>query len=72
MELSKMEDFLSFIVYDIQKHPENIKAVNKELFNKIQTLVSGIEIDLNQQLIDEDNSYSKLDEMAKTQTANEP
>lgn len=47
-------EFLSFIAKDIQKHPENVMAINKELYNKIQELVSGIEIDLNKPLLDED------------------
>lgn len=49
-----IEEFLSFIAKDIQKHPENVMAINKELYNKIKTLVSGIEIDLNKHLLDED------------------
>lgn len=47
-------EFLSFIAKDIQKHPENIMAINNELYNKIQELVAGIEIDLDEPLLDED------------------
>lgn len=47
-------EFLSFIAKDIQKHPENVMAINKDLYNKIQALVSGSEVDLNKPLLNED------------------
>ncbi|MBA2653196.1 MAG: type II toxin-antitoxin system PrlF family antitoxin [Tatlockia sp.] len=47
-------DFLSFLANDIQKHPQNIMPLNSELYQRIQSLVSGVDFDLDKPLLDED------------------
>ncbi len=49
-----IESFLAFIANDIQKHPENVMPLDSDLHKRIQSLVSGVEFDLNEPLIDED------------------
>ena len=46
--------FLSFLARDIASHPEKIRAVDAGLAQRIQSLVGGIEVDLNAAL-SEDN-----------------
>ncbi|KTD03578.1 type II toxin-antitoxin system PrlF family antitoxin [Legionella feeleii] len=49
-----IEEFLSFLAKDIQKHPQNVMPLNSKLHQRIQSLVSGVEIDLDESLLDED------------------
>ena len=46
--------FLSFLAKDIQKAPQHVMPLNSELYQRIQSLVSGVEFDLDQPLLDED------------------
>jgi len=48
-----VEAFLSFLAKDIREHPQNIHALNNDLCKRIQSLVSGVEVDLNESLSDE-------------------
>lgn len=48
-------EFLSFLASDIKKHPEHIKPLNASLINRANSLVAGIDIDLDATLSDEDN-----------------
>jgi len=43
-------DFLSFLAKDIQKSPQNVMPLNDELYHRIQSLVSGVEFDLDMPL----------------------
>ncbi len=49
-----LSNFLSFLAKEIQKNPQNMKALTGDLHQRIQSLVSGVEFDLNQPLSDED------------------
>jgi len=49
-----MDAFLSFIAKDIKKNPQNVMVLNKKLCQRIQSLVSDVEFDLEQPLRDED------------------
>jgi antitoxin PrlF len=49
-----LEQFLYFIAQDIEKNPQSLQAISVELFNHIQSLVAGAEIDLDAPLSDED------------------
>jgi antitoxin PrlF len=49
-----VEVFLSFITKDIQQTPQNIMPLNSELYQRIQSLVSGVEFDLDKPLLSED------------------
>jgi len=49
-----LDEFLSFIVNDIKKHPEHIKAINSELCSRAQSLVAGVDIDLDAPLSEKD------------------
>ncbi len=46
--------FLSFLAQDIANHPERLRAVDADLAQRIQSLVGGIEVDLDASL-SEDN-----------------
>jgi antitoxin PrlF len=46
--------FLSFLARDIASHPEKIRAVDAGLAQRIQSLVGGIEVDLNAALSEDD------------------
>jgi antitoxin PrlF len=59
--ISRVEDtddpilgnFLNFLAQDMKDNPKNIQAIDSDLFNRAQSLVSGIDIDLDAPL-DED------------------
>ncbi len=46
--------FLSFLANDIQANPQRLKAVSPELVSRIQSLVGGVEVDLDAPLDDKD------------------
>jgi antitoxin PrlF len=39
--------FLHFLERDIEKNPQNLKAIRPDLVSRVQSLVSEIEIDLD-------------------------
>ena len=47
-------NFLSFITKDIQKNPSHIKVLNPTLLERAQSLVSGVEVDLDAPLFEKD------------------
>ena len=47
-------DFLSFLAKDIQQHPQNVMPLNSALYQRIQSFVSNVELDLDKPLLDED------------------
>lgn len=49
-----LEKFLHFLAEDMEKNPGNIKGINSDLVNHIQSLVSEVELDLDAPLSDED------------------
>ena len=42
--------FLQFIEKDMRKNPKRIQPLSKEMMNKVQELVEGIDVDLDQPL----------------------
>lgn len=46
--------FLSFLARDIARHPERLRAVDAGLAQRIQSLVGGIEVDLDAALSEDD------------------
>ena len=46
--------FLGFLARDIASHPERLQAVDAGLFQRIQSLVGGIEVDLDAALLEDD------------------
>jgi antitoxin PrlF len=46
--------FLQFLARDIEENPQNLKAISSDLVSRVQSLVSGVEIDLDAPLLDED------------------
>src|SRR5579862_1846417 len=46
--------FLFFLANDIKNNPTHIHSINSTLFERIQNLVSGVEIDLDAPLDDKD------------------
>jgi antitoxin PrlF len=47
--------FLIFLASDIKKNPSHIHAISSSLRDKAQSLTSGVDIDLDAQLSDEDD-----------------
>jgi antitoxin PrlF len=46
--------FLSFLANDIKRNPSHVHSINPVLMKRAQNLVSGIEVDLDAPLDDED------------------
>ena len=46
--------FLDFIAQDMDRSPQNIQPINKDTFDRVQSLVKGMETDLDVSLSDED------------------
>jgi antitoxin PrlF len=46
--------FLNFLVRDIEKNPQDLKAISPDLVSRIRSLVSDVDLDLNLPLLDED------------------
>lgn len=49
-----LANFLTFLANDISQNPQNISAIGSDLLNRIQSLVSDVEINLDIPLSDED------------------
>lgn len=50
-----LHEFLSFLANDMQANPQHLNVVSSELRGRIQTLVSGVNIDLNEPLPDDED-----------------
>ena len=50
-----MNDFLTFIANDMLVNPQNITPIHQDLFIRVQSLVSHIDIDLDEPLSAEEN-----------------
>ncbi|MCW9023079.1 MAG: type II toxin-antitoxin system PrlF family antitoxin [Gammaproteobacteria bacterium] len=50
-----VEKYLSFLANDISNNPHHLKSISSELVERIQSLVSDVEIDLDAPLSDEDD-----------------
>lgn len=50
-----LDSFLAFLGNDIERHPENIQALSPAMQASIQSLVEGVEIDLNAPLDEDDD-----------------
>ena len=50
-----LNSFLAFLGNDIEQHPENIQALSPAMQASIQSLVEGVEIDLNAPLDEDDD-----------------
>ncbi|AIE76256.1 type II toxin-antitoxin system PrlF family antitoxin [Synechocystis sp. PCC 6714] len=46
--------FLDFLAQDMDKNPQHIQAISSELVGRVQSLVSGVDVDLDAPLLDED------------------
>jgi len=51
---SALAPFLEFLALDLAKHPERLQAVDTRLAQHIQSLVDGIEVDLDARLSADD------------------
>jgi antitoxin PrlF len=49
-----LENFLDFLARDMIDNPKNIQGISSDLFNRAQSLVSGVDVDLDAPLVDED------------------
>jgi len=48
------ENFLNFLTEDLTNNPENIKPISCDLVSRIQSLVAGVDLDLDAPLLEED------------------
>jgi antitoxin PrlF len=46
--------FLNFLARDIEKNPQHILAISSDLVSRVQSLVFGVDLDLDSPLLDED------------------
>lgn len=46
--------FLSFLAKDISDNPQHLSAISNDLVGRVQALVTGVELDLDSPLSDED------------------
>lgn len=46
--------FLSFLADDISRNPHNVSNMDSSLLNRVHSLVSGVDVDLDSPLSDED------------------
>ena len=46
--------FLNFLARDMEKNPQHLKAISSDLPNRVQSLVSEVDLDLDAPLSDED------------------
>ncbi len=49
-----LEHFLDFLAHDMRSHPEGIRAVDASLVSRGQSLVEGVEFDLDAPLSEEE------------------
>lgn len=49
-----IDNFLDYIAEDIRKNPQHLTSINQTLLNRIESLVTGVEFDLNEMLLDEE------------------
>jgi antitoxin PrlF len=47
-------EFLNFLERDIEKNPHHLQAISSDLVNRVQSLVSEVELDLESTLLDEE------------------
>jgi len=48
-----LDQFLSFLAEDINKNPEHLQAIGSELVERVQSLVAGVDVDLDSPLSEE-------------------
>lgn len=46
--------FLKFLAQDIETNPQQLQAMSSDLASHVQSLVSGVDLDLDAPLLDED------------------
>jgi antitoxin PrlF len=49
-----LDKFLSFLVRDIEFHPERVRGLDADLAKRIRSLVKGVKVDLDAELASED------------------
>jgi antitoxin PrlF len=49
-----LSQFLSFLAKDISDNPQHLSAISNELVGRVQSLVTGVKLDLDSPLSDED------------------
>jgi antitoxin PrlF len=47
-------EFLNFLAQDMEQNPQHIQAISSSLVSHVQSLVSGVALDLDAPLLDED------------------
>ncbi len=49
-----LSQFLSFLAKDVSDNPEHLQGISHDLADRVKSLVSGIEVDLDSPLSEED------------------
>lgn len=47
-------EFLNFLAQDIKNNPQHLETLSSDLVNRVQSLVSDVDLDLDKPLLDED------------------
>lgn len=53
-------EFLYFLATDCRTNPQHLQAINPDLLHRVQSLISGVSIDLDQLLPEDDESESSV------------
>ena len=56
-----IEEFLNFLATDMQKNPQHLKIINPNLLNRVQSLISDVDVNLDE-LLEDDDKYENPDE----------
>ncbi len=46
--------FLDFLARDMEKNPQHLQSISPDLVGYVQSLASGVDLDLDSELLDED------------------
>jgi antitoxin PrlF len=55
-----IDKFLDFIANDISQHLQHLTPVEQSLFDRIESLVTGVEFDLNEPLSEEEEQITQI------------
>jgi antitoxin PrlF len=47
-------EFLNFLARDMEKNPQHLQSISSDLVSHVQSLVSGVDLDLDAPLLDKD------------------
>ena len=52
-QTSTINEFLAFLAKDIENNPEKLKPLTTDMKARVDALIAGLDVDLNEVLLDE-------------------